>query len=98
MLSIILGIGHEADTGFIFVIVFFIVWIGGIVVTLNAQFLGAKVYFFQSICLLGYCVFPYVVFGFVIKVTPFVHYLVHFMFSVFALIWSCYCKINILIY
>ena len=27
-------------------------------VTLNAKFLGGKVSFFQSVCVLGYCVFP----------------------------------------
>lgn len=37
---------------------FVLVWGGAGVVTLNAQLLGSKVSFFQSVCVLGYCVFP----------------------------------------
>jgi protein YIPF6 len=35
-------------------------WAGAAVVTLNAQLLGGKVSFFQSVCVLGYCIFPLV--------------------------------------
>ena len=48
--------GTSTDTSFISV--FAIVWFGGIIITFNAQFLGAKIGICQSICLLGYCVFP----------------------------------------
>mmetsp|Transcript_35589 Transcript_35589/g.84658 ORF Transcript_35589/g.84658 Transcript_35589/m.84658 type:complete len:270 (+) Transcript_35589:93-902(+) len=37
------------------------VWIGAIVVTVNAKLLGGNVSFFQNICLLGYCVAPMIV-------------------------------------
>lgn len=37
---------------------FVIVWLGSVVVTLNAKLLGGKVSFFQSLCVLGYCIFP----------------------------------------
>jgi hypothetical protein len=37
-----LSIGSSDQTGSIFVVVFFIVWVGGVIVTLNAQFLGAN--------------------------------------------------------
>ena len=33
-------------------------WVGAIVVTVNAKLLGGNVSFFQNICLLGYCVAP----------------------------------------
>lgn len=92
LLSVIISYGTTQDTGFIFVVVFFIVWIGGLIVTLNAQFLGAKVYVLQSICLLGYCVFPFVLFGLVIKFTPFLHIAFHIAFSLVALVWACFCK------
>ncbi len=39
---------------------FFVVWIGAAVVTLNAVILGANVFIFQSVCLLGYCIAPLV--------------------------------------
>ena len=42
----------------IFASVFFIFWIGSGVVTLNCQLLGGKISFFQSVCVLGYCIFP----------------------------------------
>ena len=56
--------GHEIqaptddDSGGVFAAVFVIVWCGAAVVTLNAVLLGGTVSFFQSICVLGYCVFP----------------------------------------
>jgi len=46
------------DKETIFGTIFFIIWVGGFVVTLNAKFLGGKVSIFQSVCVLGYCVFP----------------------------------------
>ncbi|KAI9495825.1 Yip1 domain-containing protein [Zychaea mexicana] len=44
----------------IFTGVFVIVWLGSAVVTLNAKLLGGAVSFFQSVCVLGYCLFPLV--------------------------------------
>lgn len=42
----------------VFTSVFVIVWGGSGVVTVNALLLGGTLSFFQSICVLGYCVFP----------------------------------------
>ena len=42
----------------VFGIVFSIVAIEGAVVTINTQLLGVTLSFFQSICLIGYCLFP----------------------------------------
>eukprot|EP00947_MAST-08B_sp_MAST-8B-sp1_P003647 g3647.t1 len=59
MLAIELSSQARADQGAtVFAAVFFIVWCGAGVVTLNAQLLGGKVSFFQSVCVLGYCIFP----------------------------------------
>nr|CAB3267828.1 protein YIPF6-like [Phallusia mammillata] len=41
--------------------VFVVVWVGAGIVTLNAQLLGGKISFFQSVCVLGYCILPLVV-------------------------------------
>ena len=46
------------DSAAVFAAVFLIVWCGSAVVTVNAVLLGGTVSFFQSICILGYCVFP----------------------------------------
>ena len=42
----------------VFALVFVVVWCGAGVVTLNTLLLGGNVSFFQSVCLLGYCIFP----------------------------------------
>ncbi|KAF2354232.1 Yip1 domain [Trinorchestia longiramus] len=38
--------------------VFIIVWAGAAVVTLNSKLLGGRISFFQSVCVLGYCLLP----------------------------------------
>ncbi|KAM9788042.1 protein YIPF6 [Syngnathus typhle] len=38
--------------------VFVIVWLGSIVITLNSKLLGGTISFFQSLCVLGYCILP----------------------------------------
>jgi protein YIPF6 len=48
----------EDQSAAVFASVFVIVWCGAAVVTLNAVLLGGTVSFFQSICVLGYCLFP----------------------------------------
>lgn len=37
---------------------FVIITLGSVVVTVNAKLLGGKVSFFQSLCVLGYCLAP----------------------------------------
>lgn len=41
-----------------FAAVFITVWAGSAVVTMNGQLLGGTMSFFQSLCVLGYCIFP----------------------------------------
>eukprot|EP00162_Nutomonas_longa_P001850 comp12423_c0_seq2/m.16272 comp12423_c0_seq2/g.16272 ORF comp12423_c0_seq2/g.16272 comp12423_c0_seq2/m.16272 type:complete len:185 (-) comp12423_c0_seq2:56-610(-) len=48
----------EGQAALVFGSVFVIVWCGAGVVTLNALLLGGKISFFQSVCVLGYCLFP----------------------------------------
>ncbi|CAL1283607.1 unnamed protein product [Larinioides sclopetarius] len=43
------------DGGLQFAEIFFIVWFGAVVVTVNSQLLGGNISFFQSVCVLGYC-------------------------------------------
>jgi protein YIPF6 len=59
LLSSTLGLTAPAEVASsIFAAVFVIVWAGAAAVTLNAQLLGGSISFFQSVCILGYCVFP----------------------------------------
>eukprot|EP00172_Hildenbrandia_rubra_P000668 Plantae.Rhodophyta-Hildenbrandia_rubra.ctg13655.p1 GENE.Plantae.Rhodophyta-Hildenbrandia_rubra.ctg13655~~Plantae.Rhodophyta-Hildenbrandia_rubra.ctg13655.p1 ORF type:complete len:188 (+),score=4.37 Plantae.Rhodophyta-Hildenbrandia_rubra.ctg13655:74-565(+) len=48
---------HE-EASLVFSAIFVIVWVGAALVTINGQLLGGKLSFFQSVCLLGYCIFP----------------------------------------
>eukprot|EP00949_MAST-11_sp_MAST-11-sp1_P000652 g652.t1 len=58
-LSIMLSLSAPAGQEMLlFASVFAIFWVGSGVVTLNAQLLGSNISFFQSVCVLGYCVFP----------------------------------------
>ncbi|KAF7996354.1 hypothetical protein HCN44_001986 [Aphidius gifuensis] len=52
------SINNVNDGGPEFAEVFVIVWIGSIVVTLNSKLLGGNISFFQSVCVLGYCLLP----------------------------------------
>ena len=45
----------------VFAVVFSSMWLGSGIVTINAQLLGGSISFFQSVCVLGYCVSPFVV-------------------------------------
>ncbi|KAG7255727.1 hypothetical protein CRUP_011756 [Coryphaenoides rupestris] len=52
------GDGPGADGGPQFAEVFVVVWLGALVITLNSTLLGGTISFFQSLCVLGYCVLP----------------------------------------
>ncbi len=60
-LGLILSLGrNDSKGGKIFILIFAIVWIGGFIISINSQFLGAKLTVYQSICILGYCMFAIV--------------------------------------
>merc|ERR1719204_377426 len=46
------------DSALAFTLVFVTVGLGSIVVTINAKLIGGTASFFQSVCVLGYCVVP----------------------------------------
>ena len=49
---------NSEDKSQMIILIFGIFWIGGVVLFLNANFLGVKASIFQIFCLLGYCLFP----------------------------------------
>ncbi|XP_035738047.1 protein YIPF6-like [Vespa mandarinia] len=51
-------VDNSNDGGPEFAEVFVIVWIGSMIVTLNSKLLGGNISFFQSVCVLGYCLLP----------------------------------------
>ncbi|KAI8976745.1 Yip1 domain-containing protein [Pilobolus umbonatus] len=61
-LALLLSIrAPETQSVAIFTGVFVIVWLGAAIVTLNAKLLGGTISFFQSVCVIGYCLFPILV-------------------------------------
>jgi hypothetical protein len=59
LLSMTLGIKSDQESAsMVFAAVFVVIWLGAAAVTVNAQLLGGNISFFQSVCILGYCVFP----------------------------------------
>jgi len=62
VLAMILGgSAGNAQSGLVFAAVFVVTWLGSAIITLNAKFLGAKLSFFQIVCVMGYCMGPIVV-------------------------------------
>ncbi|KAL1981171.1 hypothetical protein VTN96DRAFT_3018 [Rasamsonia emersonii] len=62
LLSMFLSMrAHEDQSSLVFSGVFTIVWIGEAVVTLQIKLLGGNISFFQSVCIIGYTLFPLVI-------------------------------------
>ncbi|GAN06269.1 yip1-domain-containing protein [Mucor ambiguus] len=76
----------------IFTSVFVIVWLGAAVVTLNAKLLGGAVSFFQSVCVMGYCLFPIVVSAIVATFVRLIW--VRLPVSIVTFAWSTYASIG----
>ena len=49
---------NSKDKSQMIILIFVIFWLGGVILYLNANFLGVKSSIFQMFCLLGYCLFP----------------------------------------
>ena len=57
LLAITLAVNAKEKSHMI-ISIFVIFWLGGVILFLNANFLGVKCSIFQIFCLLGYCLFP----------------------------------------
>ena len=70
-------------------LIFIIFWLGGVILYLNANFLGVKASIFQMFCLLGYCLFPLNICAIIITIFDFndiIRLIIVMMFS----FWSIY--------
>ncbi len=72
--SVLSATAPKDHSALVFALVFAIVWVGAAIITINAQLLGGTLYvhvrlyvldsnifcrsFFQSVCVVGYCIFP----------------------------------------
>ncbi|CAG8696934.1 2973_t:CDS:2, partial [Scutellospora calospora] len=91
----LLGISAQKDQEIsVFTGVFIIVWFGSAVVTINAKLLGGTVSFFQSVCVLGYYIFPLVIVAFIAIFVKKV--IIRLPLVVFAFLWSSWASINFL--
>ncbi|KKK22357.1 hypothetical protein P175DRAFT_0502877 [Aspergillus ochraceoroseus IBT 24754] len=61
LLSMFLSIAKGEQSDLVFSGVFSLVWIGEAVVTLQIKLLGGNISFFQSVCIIGYTLFPLVI-------------------------------------
>ena len=79
------------DATLLFEIVFIVVWVGGAVIAMNGKLLGGTISFFQSICLLGYCLFPLNIAAIInLIIGSYVHILVKVLYVGIAFAWSTY--------
>lgn len=91
-------VGTQNSSDYSFIIIFAIIWGGGILITLNAQFLGARIGVCQSTCLLGYCVFPILLSAIINRITGSHNPTYGKVICVLlGYIWSCFCIIFILL-
>ena len=91
LLSSVLSMTAPNNTAsLVFAAVFVIVWAGAAAVTLNAQLLGGTISFFQSVCILGYCVFPLTISAMLCLVASFVYkqMVVKSIFVAIGFFWS----------
>ena len=92
-LGLVLSWQKNTDhTGIIFIMIFTIVWIGGLIVSLNSQFLGINLSIFQCICILGYCMFAIVLAAIIKLLLGFLPNVVHIVISLLACFYSIYGK------
>ena len=84
--------GISAEKSFVYI--FFIVWIGGVIITFNAQFLGAVIGICQSCCLLGYCVFPILIGALILRLYKNAKPVIKVIIMGLTVVWSCFSSVG----
>lgn len=88
LLCLSISIGNsKTSSSTSFICIFVIVWVGGLIITFNAQFLNARIGICQSICLLGYCVFPILLASLINRAVK--NKLAQVIILFVAVFWSC---------
>lgn len=78
-----------------FCLVFMLMWIGGSVVTVNAILLGANVTLFQSLCVLGYCLFPILFVSIIFDCfRSHLNFFWQIFISIGSCVWACFCSLS----
>ena len=81
------------QSGSVFIGVFMLVWVGSAIVTLNAKFLGAKLSFFQIVCVMGYCIAPMCLAAIISLFFKHV-WVVKLVLAALAFVWSTYASMR----
>ena len=89
-----ISLSNDDNESSTFVVIFTIFWIGGLIVTLNGQFLGANIGICQMICLLGYCSFPITVGGMIIGFLKIKVGWIKCFIVFIAFLWSCLASVG----
>mmetsp|Transcript_41637 Transcript_41637/g.36832 ORF Transcript_41637/g.36832 Transcript_41637/m.36832 type:complete len:204 (+) Transcript_41637:149-760(+) len=87
-MSMSFGASDDEDSALVFTAVFVIVWVGAAIVTVNAALLGGKISFFQSVCVLGYCLFPLNIVSLLVSLIGTNHKTMKLVIIIFGAIWS----------
>ncbi|KAI3644092.1 hypothetical protein MP228_010256 [Amoeboaphelidium protococcarum] len=94
LLASMLGF-RSSEPSTVFTGVFFIYWCGAAVVTLNANLLGGKISFFQSVCILGYCLFPIIISAIIVYIIP-LPYFIRAIIVAVCFLWSTFASVGFL--
>ena len=76
-------------------LIFVIFWLGGVILYLNANFLGVKTSVFQILCLLGYCLFPLNLSAIIVTIFN-LNDIFRIIIVMMTFIWSVYSSIDYL--
>ncbi|PVU91189.1 hypothetical protein BB561_004521 [Smittium simulii] len=88
-LSVLMSvISFEEQSSLVFTQVFVLLSVGSCVVTLNSKLLGGQISFLQSVCSLGYCIFPLVLAAFVILLIG--KNFISLICVIFTVFWAAY--------
>ena len=92
-LGLVLSWQKKAEnSGIVFIMIFVIVWIGGLIVSLNSQFQGVNLSIFQCICILGYCMFAVVLASIINLLIGFLPAVIRVLISLLGCAYSTYGK------
>lgn len=85
----------SGEGSLVFETVFLIVWLGSGVVAVNGKLLGGNISFFQSVCVVGYCLFPLNLAALLLLCTEsFLPGLLRFAIVALAFGWSTYASMG----
>jgi hypothetical protein len=95
ILAVVLGQSASSGQGsLLFASVFMLIWAGSGVVTLNAKFLGAHVSFFQSVCVMGYCIAPMCITSLISLLIVGSAWIARLIMAVISFTWSTYAALR----